>query len=141
MPFLRAGEAASEFPEVASVDQLARGGVTAWWHGPVIAGCAAAPDPPPRVLAPEPLKFGILASPLRPAFTACSCRQRAAGREAARGGGGGPGPGWSELPGSYFPHRAICRVGAQGPGVPAASRGGRPAGSSRLPPGRLAAGG
>jgi hypothetical protein len=41
MPFLRAGEAASEFPEVASVDQLARGGVTAWWHGPVIAGCAA----------------------------------------------------------------------------------------------------
>ena len=38
MPFLRAGEAASEFPEVASIDQLARGGVTAWWHGPVIAG-------------------------------------------------------------------------------------------------------
>ena len=59
MPFLRAGEAASEFPEVASVDQLARGGVTAWWHGPVIAGCAAAPDPPPRVLAPEPVKPAV----------------------------------------------------------------------------------
>ena len=59
MPFLRAGEAASEFPEVASVDQLARGGVTAWRHGPVIAGCAAAPDPPPRVLAPEPVKPAI----------------------------------------------------------------------------------
>jgi hypothetical protein len=33
---------------------------------PVIAGCAAAPDSPPRVLAPEPLKFGILVVPAWP---------------------------------------------------------------------------
>ncbi len=60
MPFLRMGEAASEFTDIASADQLARGGVTAWRHCPVIAGRAAAPDSPPRVLAPEPLKLSIL---------------------------------------------------------------------------------
>ena len=63
MSFLRAGEAASEFADVAGVDQLARGGVTAWRHSPVIAGCAPAPDPPPRVLAPEPPKLTILVAP------------------------------------------------------------------------------
>ena len=32
-------------------------------HGPVIAGCAAAPHPPLRVLAPEPVQFGVLVAP------------------------------------------------------------------------------
>jgi hypothetical protein len=82
MPFLRAGEAASEFTNVASVDQLARGGVTAWRHGPVIAGCAAAPYPPPRVLAPEPLKLGILAVPASAGGHRVS--QQAAGRTGRR---------------------------------------------------------
>ena len=86
MPFLRAGEAASEFPEVASVDQLARGGVTAWRHGPVIAGCAAAPDPPPRVLAPEPLKPGILVIPASAGVHGVSL-QAAGGRPRGRARG------------------------------------------------------
>jgi len=93
MPFLRAGEAASEFPEVASVDQLARGGVTAWWHGPVIAGCAAAPDPPPRVLAPEPLKLGILAVPASAGVHGVSL-PAAGGRPRGRAWGWGRAGAW-----------------------------------------------
>jgi hypothetical protein len=63
LPSFRAGEAAGEFTDVGGGDQPACGGVTAWRHGPVIAGCAAAPDPPPRVLALEPLQLGILIVP------------------------------------------------------------------------------
>jgi len=131
LPFLRAGRGGrAEFPEVASVDQLARGGVTAWRHGPVIAGCAAAPDPPSRILAPEPLKPRHLGCPpLRPAFHGVSVARQAGGRPRGRArgvGGRGRGLDGQSCPCRYFPHRAICRAGSQGPGVPAASRGGRP---------------
>jgi hypothetical protein len=63
MPSLRLGEAAGEFSDVPGADQLAHSGVITWRHCPVIAGRLAAPDPPPRVLAPEPVKFGIQAPP------------------------------------------------------------------------------
>jgi hypothetical protein len=92
-PFLRAGEAASEFPEVVSIDQLARGGVTAWWRGPVIAGCAAAPDPPPRVLAPEPLKLGILVIPASAGVHGVFL-QAAGGRPRGRARGWGRAGAW-----------------------------------------------
>ena len=59
IPALCLAEAAGEFTDVAGADQVAHGGVTAWRHCPVIAGCVAAPDPPLRVLALEPVKFGI----------------------------------------------------------------------------------
>ncbi len=45
MSSLGLGEAAGEFTDVTGADQLARGRVTAGRHGPVIAGCAAAPHP------------------------------------------------------------------------------------------------
>ena len=60
------GEAARQLTDVVRADQLAYGGVVRWRHGPVIAGCAAAPDPPPRVLAPELRKLGIPVVPARP---------------------------------------------------------------------------
>src|SRR5258708_2115848 len=60
MPSFRLGDALGEFADVASADQLALEGVTAWRHGPVISGGVTAPDPPLRVPAPEPLEFGIL---------------------------------------------------------------------------------
>jgi hypothetical protein len=63
MPFLRLGYAAGELTDVHGLDQLARGGVIAWRHGPVAAGCPAAPDPPSRVLTPELFKLGILVVP------------------------------------------------------------------------------
>ncbi len=63
MSSLGLGEAAGEFTDVTGADQLARGRVTAGRHGPVIAGCAAAPHPPLRVLAREPVKVGILIVP------------------------------------------------------------------------------
>src|SRR5438876_737731 len=63
MPSLRPGEAAGEFTDVTGTDQLARGQVTGRRQYPVVAGCAAAPDPPLRVLAPEPLEPGILVVP------------------------------------------------------------------------------
>lgn len=66
MPSLRLGEAAGEFSDVPGADQLAHSGVTTWRHCPVIAGRLAAPDPPPRVSAPEPVKFGIQAPPAWP---------------------------------------------------------------------------
>jgi hypothetical protein len=87
MPSLGAGEAAGEVTDVAGVDQPARGGVTAWRHGPVIAGCAAAPDPPLRVLAPEPHELGILAVP------AAACGHGKS-LQAAGGRPGGRGQGW-----------------------------------------------
>src|SRR6266567_2986304 len=63
MPFVCLGEAAGEFTDVTGTDQLAYGRVTGWRHGPVFAGGAAAPDPPLRVLAPEPPEPGILVVP------------------------------------------------------------------------------
>jgi hypothetical protein len=65
-----------------------RGGVTAWRQGPVIAGCAAAPYPPPRVLAPEPLNLGILAVP-------ASAGGHRVSRQAAGGRPPGCGRGWA----------------------------------------------
>lgn len=50
------GEALGEFMQVVGGDQLPLGGVIAWWHGPVVSGDLAAPDPPPRVLAPQPVQ-------------------------------------------------------------------------------------
>ncbi len=70
MPSFRLGDALGEFADVASADQLALEGVTAWRHGPVISGGVTAPDPPLRVPAPEPLELGILSSPLGPAVMA-----------------------------------------------------------------------
>jgi hypothetical protein len=46
MPSFRLGEAAGQFTDVTGADQLADGRVTGRRHGPVIAGGAAAPDPP-----------------------------------------------------------------------------------------------
>jgi hypothetical protein len=60
MPLLGLGEAAGECIEVASVDQVALGGVIAGRQRPVGTGSMAAPDPPPRVLAPEPVKPAVL---------------------------------------------------------------------------------
>ena len=65
-PTLGPGEAAGQLADVVGANQLAYGGVVQWRHRPVIAGCAAAPDPPPRVLAPERPKFGIPVVPARP---------------------------------------------------------------------------
>jgi hypothetical protein len=56
MPPLGLGEALGEFIEVVCADQVLLGGVIAWRQRPVAAGGMAAPDPPPRVLAPEPVK-------------------------------------------------------------------------------------
>jgi hypothetical protein len=59
MPPFGLGEALGEFIEVAGADQRALGGVIAWRQRPVAAGRVAAPDPPPRVLAPQPVKPAI----------------------------------------------------------------------------------
>ena len=59
MPAFGLGEAPGEFIEIAGADQLAMGGVIAWRQCPVAAGGVAAPDPPPRVLAPEPVKPAV----------------------------------------------------------------------------------
>jgi hypothetical protein len=59
----RLGEAAGQLADVTGADRLADGRVSGRRHGPVIAGGAAAPDPPLRVLAPEPVKLAILAVP------------------------------------------------------------------------------
>jgi len=50
------GEALGEFIQVTGGDQLPLGGVIAWRHCPVVPGGLAAPDPPPRVLAPQPVQ-------------------------------------------------------------------------------------
>jgi hypothetical protein len=59
----RLGEAAGQLADVTGADRLADGRVSGRRHGPVIAGGAAAPDPPLRVLAPEPVKLAILVVP------------------------------------------------------------------------------
>src|SRR5215467_10441853 len=53
------GEALGEFIEAAGADQRALGGVIGWRQRPVAAGGLTAPDPPPRVLAREPVKSAI----------------------------------------------------------------------------------
>jgi hypothetical protein len=105
MSSLGLGEAAGEFTDVTGADQLARGWVTAGRHGPVIAGCAAAPHPPLRVLAREPVKAGIL---IVSAWAGRHGGRRAGGRGA--GGRGGPGPGWPDFPCGCLPDGAICRT-------------------------------
>jgi hypothetical protein len=50
------GEALGEFIEAAGAGQRALGGVIGWRQRPVAAGGVAAPDPPPRVLAPQPVQ-------------------------------------------------------------------------------------
>lgn len=62
---LRLGEAAGEFTDVTGADQLAHARVTGRRQCPVIACCAATPDSPLRVLAPEPLEPGILVARAR----------------------------------------------------------------------------
>ena len=59
MPALGLGKALGEFIEVVCANQVVLGGVVAWRQRPVAAGGMAAPDPPPRVLAPEPVKPAI----------------------------------------------------------------------------------
>jgi hypothetical protein len=59
--------------------------VTAWRHSPVIAGCAPAPDPPPRVLAPEPPKLGILVVPASAGVHGVSLQPRGRPRGCRRG--------------------------------------------------------
>lgn len=50
------GEATGEFIEAAGADQAALGGMIARRQRPVGASGVAAPDPPPRVPLPEPVK-------------------------------------------------------------------------------------
>jgi hypothetical protein len=160
MPSLRLGEAAGQFSDVPGADQLARSGVTTWRHRPVIASRLAAPDPPPRVLAPEPVKFGIQAPPAwpgvhgrgRPAVQAASAPLTSPGMTSPAGGSERPGrDGRSamQLPPSsrdlgFRRAQSLGHPGAPGSGAApaqlprlgnlAASRGGRSgAGASRAP--------
>ena len=79
IPFFRPGETASEFANVTGADQAVHGGVIAWRHRPVIAGGVAAPDPPPRIPPPEPLKLGIVVAATVPGVHRGRRRSRAAG--------------------------------------------------------------
>jgi hypothetical protein len=63
IPLFGAGEAAGEFVGVAGADEFVHGGVAGRRHRPVIAGRLAAPDPPLRIPAPQPLQAGILVVP------------------------------------------------------------------------------
>jgi hypothetical protein len=62
------GEALGEFIQVAGGDQPSLGGVIAWRQRPVVPRGLAAPDPPPRVLAPQPLQS---TGPVVPAAAGC----------------------------------------------------------------------
>ena len=53
MSALGLSEAPGEFVQVVGGDQPPLGGVIAWRQCPVVPGGLAAPDPPPRVLAPQ----------------------------------------------------------------------------------------
>jgi len=68
MPSFRLGEAAGQFTDVTGADQLADGRVTGRRHGPIIAGGAAAPDPPlPARSAGSPtMRCGPMASSSQP---------------------------------------------------------------------------
>jgi hypothetical protein len=129
MPSLRLGEAAGQFSDVPGADQLAHSGVTTWRHRPVIASRLAAPDPPPRVLAPEPVKLGIQAPPAwpgvhgrgRPAVQAAGAPLTSPGMTSPAGGSERPGrDGRSamQLPPSS---RDLGFRRAQSPGHPGAS--------------------
>src|SRR5215470_13395582 len=54
------GQDPRELIEIAGADQPAPAGVAAGRHGPVLAGDAATPDQPPRVLAPQLPEPGVL---------------------------------------------------------------------------------
>ena len=117
---LRLGEAAGELTDVVSADQLAHDGVAGWRHCPVIAGCAAMPDPPPRVLAPEPLKFGILVVPAWPGVH--DGRREVVGRPrcCGRRAGAWMAAGAMQLPPSQWDlRRRRARSPAPGSGGPA----------------------
>ena len=122
---LRPGEAAGELTEVVSADQLAHDGVAGWRHCPVIAGCAAAPDPPPRVLAPEPLKFGILVVPAWPGVH--GGRREVVGRPrcCGRRAGAWMAAGAMQLPPSWWDLRRR-RARSPAPGSGGSARGGPP---------------
>lgn len=53
------GDAHGEFFQVVGGDQLSLGGVIAWRHCPVVPGGLTAPKPPPRILAPQPVKSAV----------------------------------------------------------------------------------
>src|SRR6266567_2464064 len=121
---LRPGEAAGELTDVVSADQLAHDGVAGWRHCPVIAGCAAMPDPPPRVLAPEPLKFGILVVPAWPGVH--GRRREVVGRPrcCGRRAGAWMAAGAMQLPPSQWNlRRRRARSPAPGSGGPARAAG------------------
>jgi len=82
--------------------------VTAGRHGPVIAGCAAAPHPPLRVLAREPVKAGIL---IVPAWAGRhGGRRQAAGERPRCWRPGRPGAWMAGFPCGCLPDGAICRT-------------------------------
>src|SRR5262249_29689372 len=58
---LGVGQSLRELISVVGADQPALGGVPAGRHGPVVTGCAATPDSPLRVPAPQLLDAGVLA--------------------------------------------------------------------------------
>lgn len=64
IPLFGVGETAGEFPDVTSADEPVHGGVTGRRHRPVIPRYLAAPDPPPPILAPQPLQPRILIVPV-----------------------------------------------------------------------------
>jgi hypothetical protein len=108
MPSIRPGEAAGEFTDVRGADQVAHGRVTRRRQCPIIAGCAAAPDPPLRVVAPEPLELGILVVPAE------GRRSRRAKAGHGTAGSGRMSTGWPPGHGSYLPRGGLCGVGQPG---------------------------
>ena len=92
---LRLGEAAGEFTDVTGADQLTHARVTGRRQCPVIACCTATPDPPLRVLAPEPLEPVMLVAR---AVSRRSWRAMA-GRDTA--GSGRTRPGWPHVHGTF----------------------------------------
>ena len=131
MPSLRLGEAAGQFSDVPGADQLAHSGMTTWRHRPVIASRLAAPDPPPRVLAPEPVKLGIQAPPAwpgvhgrgRPAVQAAGAPLTSPGMTSPAGG--------SERPGRDGRSAMQLPPSSRDPGIPASPEPGAP-GCQRL---------
>jgi hypothetical protein len=122
---LRLSEAAGQLTDVTSADQPAHRGMTRRRQCPIIAGCAAAPDPPPRVSAPESVKVGILIVPAPPGVHR---GQWAAGRPNGCGRWAGA---WMAAGAMLVPPRCgICGVReptVPAPGVPAVWMTPRPA--------------
>lgn len=74
MPLLGIGKSLRELIGVMGAYQSTLGGVAGGRHRPVVTGCAATPNRPLRVLAPQLLDPGVLASPT-PASTHGKSRQ------------------------------------------------------------------